>query len=277
MKFLFAAIILTSFLPYSFAETLKTRIYSIEQSEESHLPHLVLLENGRVATVDSSEKSSLTELEKIRAKKYFIQLEVDRDNKLMSFALAPASKESFYPDPEPVPQPNPSQYNPTNLASMEEASAIFGRMDRRTQRNSQCYNRAHIWAYEEWQTSALNSVKLFMFFTKRYIWDYNYKWWFHVTPLTYVAGVPMTLDRTFMKKPTDVKTWTLNFIHSRRDCPVVQKYSQYSNNQETEHCYLIPAPMYFWQPRDLDNFERTGAEKKSYVKQEINHAYWEAF
>jgi hypothetical protein len=35
--------------------------------------------------------------------------------------------------------------------------------------------------------------------------------------------------------------------------------------------------MYYWQPRDLDKFERTGIEKKFFIRSEVNHAYWEAF
>ena len=77
--------------------------------------------------------------------------------------------------------------------------------------------------------------------------------------------------------PAAVKTWTDKFIYSKRNCPVVSKYSDYRNNQETEHCYLHPASMYFWQPRDLEKYETTGFEKTQYIPSEVNWAYREAF
>lgn len=276
MKFFLSPLFLLFLTTISSAETMQTRIYTIEKSENAQLPHLILLENGRVAKVDAADKSSLFFLEENRDRNELVEITVNRKNKLVAISTLADEAENLFLNRSRESDPQ-LQYTPTNLASLAEAQTIFNRFNRRHQGDSQCYNRAHVWAYEEWRRSNFQSVKLFMFFTKRYIWDYNYDWWFHVTPLTYVAGTPMTMDRTFNREPRTIKNWTLDFIHSRRDCPVVSKYSQYVNNQQTQHCYLIPATMYFWQPRDLDVYERTGVQKSSFINSEVNHAYLEAF
>lgn len=275
MRLLVTFVFSILFVQAASADRMETRIHKIEYSDTPKYPHLLLLENGRVATVSAEDKSQLQSFENARSSQAIMEIEVSDDNRLLSVAsLGDSARENFG---DPVPLGEAVNYDPTNLSSISEAQSIFYRMNGRHQRNSQCYNRAHIWAYEEWKRTNFQSVKLFMFFTKRYIWDYNYRWWFHVTPLTYVNGTPMTLDRTFSRGPLSIKDWTLDFIYSQRDCPIVSKYSQYENNQQTEHCYLIPATMYFWQPRDLDHYEKTGEEKKSFIRSEINHAYWEAF
>ena len=137
------------------------------------------------------------------------------------------------------------------------------------------------WANEEFRVSGLKSMKLFLFFTNRYIRNYNYKWWFHVSPMTYVKEgtkvIERVLDRRYTGGPRLTKTWTDNFIYGHRSCPQVAKYSQYYNNQEKEDCYLIKSTMFFWQPRDLGYYEQTGLQKTNFIQSEIDWAYWEAF
>lgn len=275
MKF-FSLIIFFSFTSgAALAERLNTRVHSVDVSQKSGEPHLILFENGRVGFLEDSEKSSLNHLLLGKERNEWLEVELDRNgNYLGGSVIAPPEEIS----PEKIDHGlSPQSYVPTRLSSISEATGIFQRMRSRHQRASQCYNRAHVWAYEEFRRSGFKSMKLFLFFTRSYIRAYRYKWWFHVTPMTYVAGTPMTLDRTFTRSPLPVKTWTDKFIYSRRNCPVVSRYSQYRNHQETEHCYLIPASMYFWQPRDLDTYERTGFEKTDYIQREVDWAYREAF
>jgi hypothetical protein len=85
------------------------------------------------------------------------------------------------------------------------------------------------------------------------------------------------LDRRFTRSHLSIDDWTKKFIYSGRKCPIVEKYSDYRNHQETEHCYLIPVSMFFWQPKDISRRDTTGVEKTSFVNSEIKHAYWEAF
>lgn len=262
MKFLPLIFLLFTFT--SHAERLTTRVHSIDHE-------LILFENGRVGFMPKGDKTLATSL---KTGEWF-DVELDKHNNFVgaSVVAAPKNFELFDPDP----QPTTTSYEPTNLSSMEQATAAFKLMNRKHQRDSQCYNRAHVWTYEEFNRSGLRSMKLFMFFTRSYIRKYRYKWWFHVTPMTYVNGTAITMDRTFMKGPVAIKTWTDNFIYSKRNCPVISKYSQYRDNQEAEHCYLHPASMYYWQPRDLENNERNGYTKTNWIKKEVDWAYYEAF
>lgn len=277
MKILLSVLTLSLFSHAAFAERMTTRILSIEKSQDATHPHLLLLENGRVATVPAGNKNSLMDIYQGLDQGDLLEIDVAEDNRLLSIATASEVEkveENFVQNPGMIAELN---YSPTNLSSFAEAQMIFDRQNANHQRKSQCYNRAHVWAFEEWRRTNLQSEKLFVFFTRRYIREYNYKWWFHVTPMTYVAGYPLTLDRTFDDGPKGVKEWTLRFIKSGRDCPVVQKYSDYSNNQETEHCYLISATMYNLQPRDLENYERTGIQKQNFIESDVKQAYREAF
>lgn len=273
MKFLSLFLIFSAFSAQ--AERLTTRVHSIDYSRDGREPHIIQFESGRVGFLRTSDKSSAFAIDDARRSGEWLDIELDGRGNFLGAGVvpAPAIDSEKNNDPEPA---NMS-YVPTNLGTMEEASAIFKRMNKRHQRDSQCYNRAHVWAYEEFNRTQLQSMKLFIFFTRSYIRKYRYKWWFHVTPMTYVNGTAMTMDRTFFKGPAAVKTWTDNFIYSKRTCPVAPKYSDYRNNQEAEHCYLMPASMYFWQPRDLETLERTGAFKTQYIKSEVNWAYREAF
>jgi hypothetical protein len=270
MKFL--PFILILFSVSAQAERLTSRIHSVDYAKDSRQPHLIRFENGRVGFLSALDKASVQSLEESRLHGEWLDVELDRDGNFLGAGIVPAPKnlpESHDPAPAPM------SYEPTNLESMNQAVSIFGKMRRSS--SGQCYNRAHVWTYEEFNRSGLRSMKLFMFFTRSYIRRYRYKWWFHVTPMTYVNGTAMTLDRAFFRGPAEVKTWTDKFIYSKRNCPVIYKYSDYRDHQDTEHCYLHPATMYFWQPRDLENYELTGAEKKQFIKSEINWAYWNAF
>lgn len=263
MKSLFLTVVLSLSTCSIFADTIKSQIHDIE-------PDMILLENGRVVFLDQGS-SGLIQKTLIK-KEDWVEIRTDDRNSLESIKSirAPLS-----PTDEPLEKT--AQYTPTNLSTSAEASSIFSKMRRNYQNESQCYNRAHIWAYEEYNRSGLQSMKLFMFFTRKYIRNYRYHWWFHVTPMTYVAGVPTTLDRRYTRAPLDIKTWTDVFIYSRRACPTVYKYTDYSQNQTVEDCFLIPVSMYYWQPRDILKYEQTGLEKTSFIRSEVNWAYDEAF
>jgi Glutaminase len=174
-----------------------------------------------------------------------------------------------------------SSYKPSILSSDEEAKKIFKSMRTNPRWRSQCYNRAHIWTYEEFQRSRTLLKKTFIFFTNRYIRNYRYKWWFHVAPSTFVGDgetkKEVVLDWSYFDGPTETLEWTKYFIYSGSTCPTVQKYSHYENNQEKEDCYLMKSSMYFWQPLDLEAYEKTGVEKTNFIDAEVRRAYRQAF
>lgn len=257
------------------AERFQSKVHSIDTASKQNDPHLIMMDNGRVIFVDYHDTELLDSFRDSLKKRDTLKLEVDEENNFLG--AESIEPEAFVPPVRDNRKTVNFSYDPS-VVSSGAASSIFRRMRRDYQNESQCYNRAHIWAWEEYQNSGLKSVKHFLFFTRRYIRNYRYKWWFHVSPSVKVSGQgARILDRRYTSGHRSVSSWTRNFVHSGRRCPVVYKYYDYRNNQESEDCYLIPVSMYFWQPRDIERRDRTGHEKTQFYQSEIDYAYWEAF
>jgi hypothetical protein len=278
MKFMLFFILSSLLGGQVMADEFTSRVETIDEGE-GNLPHLIKLENGRVVFLDETDKEELPAFHESMRNQEFLEIVVDEEN---SFESAQTVEDESALTVDAPKQTVPSlNYTPMEIPSLAQARTIFSRMRRNYQNESQCYNRAHIWAYEEFNKSALNSLKLFLFFTNRYIRNYRYDWWFHVSPMALVneggSSVERVLDRRYTSGPLMVNSWTNIFIYSRRKCPVVQKYNDYRNNQEKEDCYLMPVSMYFWQPRDIVSRDNNGYEKKSFIRSEVDWAYREAF
>jgi hypothetical protein len=274
----FFILFLMAFPVLSFARIHTSAIHTIDESINDS-PHLLLLENGSVIFLSSENKEDLDFFKESISSLSHLEITTDDENNFIS-----ARSVSTFDHPEdPIGQENQEKelnlsYEPTVLNSLSDASAIFRKMRRNYQFESQCYNRAHIWTWEEYNRSSLKSKKYFLFFTSRYIRAYRYHWWFHVTPAVSVNGLgDRMLDRRYTTDIKLIKDWTDKFIYSKRSCPIVFKYNDYRYNQQLEHCYLIPVSMYFWQPRDIERRDRLGVEKTSFIRSEVNYAYWEAF
>ena len=272
MKLLLTLLVTFSF-SHAWSAKITSDIDSIDIGTESE-PHLIMLSSGDVVFLDPGTERDqlLNELEESFQDSETLEFTIDDHRSLLTYRRV--TIDQFKNENAHLPL---TSLGPTPV-TLTQSQKIFRNMRRGWQNNSQCYNRAHIWSYEEFKRSGVESMKLFLFFTSRYIRNYRYKWWFHVTPMvTLTDGTWRTLDKRYSRSPLKVKTWTDDFIYSRRSCPVVHRYSDYRNYQNAEDCYLIPVSQYYWQPRDIDRFERTGYEKTNFISSEINHAYWEAF
>lgn len=176
-----------------------------------------------------------------------------------------------------------STFKPTVLSSQAEAKDIFDHMRPASgwSWNSQCYNRAHVWVWEEFNRTGRKMMKSFLFFTNKYIREYRFKWWFHVAPFTIVEEQgekkEMVVDLEFMEEPLSMKEWTDHFVKTKNVCPSVTKYTDYEDHQQEQDCYLIKTSMYFWTPDDIEAFEKTGEEKKEFIPWEIKKAYKNSF
>jgi hypothetical protein len=257
------------------ADRFESEVNSIDVSNEKGVPHLIKLDNGRVVFVNYKDRDVLDSFRMSLKERETLAIEVDEKNSFLSAETEERKELRSREDDNDEPTSRVS-FEPS-VISENEVGAVFKRMRRDYQNESQCYNRAHIWAYEEFQKTGLKSMKLFMFFTSRYIRNYRYKWWFHVSPMTVSSQGDRVIDRRYTSGARTKDNWTKNFIYSGRKCPVVNRYADYRNNQQKEDCYLIPVSMYFWQPRDIETRDRTGYEKTSFKKSEVDHAYWEAF
>lgn len=173
-------------------------------------------------------------------------------------------------------------YELTVLDDSKEVSRLFRTMNRKTKRRSQCYNRAHVWNYELKRDHNLNSGKIWIFFTAKYIRNYDYKWWFHVAPYTKARDEQeeMVLDREFSSGPRNTTRWKNIFMKNNAFCPTVERYSDYRENQYTEDCYLIFSSMYFWQPYQIKNLEDEGEDifiPRQFYTSQLRTAYRDGF
>lgn len=166
------------------------------------------------------------------------------------------------------------QFSPTDLQSEKVASEVFSDMlNDGDRRRSQCFKRAHMWAYDMWSKLGINSQKIFIFYTRRYIQHEEFEWWFHVAPMVVANGKELVLDGTFMEKPISVQEWKDYFIKSTKiTCPVINHYSDYENNQWQRLCYLMKVPMYYFTPLNIEDRDKKGAMRNHWVLEELQDA-----
>ncbi len=166
------------------------------------------------------------------------------------------------------------KFAPTSLQSYEEAIHVFNNMLNDGDKNrSQCFKRAHMWAFDMWSKLGITSQKIFMFYTARYQIVDEFDWWFHVAPLVTAGGIDYVMDGTFMKKPVTVKEWTDYFLKtSRINCPAITHYSQYEDHQWTKLCYTMKTPMYFLRPLDMEMRDKKGVQRNHWVLPELQDA-----
>jgi hypothetical protein len=171
-------------------------------------------------------------------------------------------------------------YEPTVLQSTNLSKKYFNE-SRFSRGESQCYNRAHIWSYELWKKHGVKSMKIFLFFSRKYIRAYNFEWWFHVAPMViakdWFATTEQVLDPRFIRSPRDVNWWTGKFVHSGTPCKVITKYSEYADFPYSQDCYVLKASMYTYQPLDLERLEVWGTQKNNFTSLDLTWAYRDGF
>ncbi len=166
------------------------------------------------------------------------------------------------------------QFAPSDLQSTEKLGTLFENMMNDGDRTrSQCFKRAHMWAYDLWSQLGINSQKVFIFYTRRYIDLEDFEWWFHVAPLLVAGGEEYVMDGTFMKNPVTLDHWQKFFIKSEKiTCPVVERYNDFKDNQWSRLCYLMKVPMYYLSPLDIENRDTKGELKNHWVLEELQDA-----
>ena len=165
-----------------------------------------------------------------------------------------------------------SGYQPTQFASMAEAEGVFQSLDSNLRHRSQCYQRAHYWAYDMSSRSGINSMKVFLFFTKKYIREYNYKWWFHVAPFIYAGGVETVLDPEFVRNAMEINEWSHRFVSAAENCPSAETYQEYEAGTYDHYCYFRKVPMYYYQPTSVQESDRTRVARTGWNSQELRNS-----
>lgn len=266
------------FLSLVFSQSvLAARFYSSVHSIDygkADQDHLIRFDNGRVSFLNPEKNKLLTMIELNSRNQTIVKIKTNDRNQISSIVITDDKNHDEVDTPlSSVPYP------PAIVKNTNEALKIHNKMRKDYTKNGECFNRAHIWAYEEHNRSKLNLMKIFMFFTTRYIRKYKYHWWFHVTPMVYVGNLnsPRTLDRRYTSGPRQTKTWSNTFIKSKRTCKIVKQFDDYYLNQQKEDCYHIYSSMYYVIPRDLEKRDLTGVEKSEFIEKEIKRGYRNGF
>lgn len=130
-------------------------------------------------------------------------------------------------------------------------TGVFNYMKAMGFRRGECFHRAYLWAYDTWTKEKIATHKTFLFFTRKYIERYRYKWWFHVAPMLISDGVEWMLDPRFVSAPRSVKRWTDNFMKNAAECPVITKYEGYERHHKDKWCYLRKTTMFYYHPNSV--------------------------
>jgi hypothetical protein len=248
MKMLMLIAIMTT---TAWGETFYARLHAYEQQYR-----MLRFDNGRVAWLKRHSSKLNKELNSFINHQVPLEISVSAEHDLLQIrrSATPASLEPITPTPNLE-----VAFEPSILKNAQEVQTMFERLNSNYKRLSECSDRAHIWAYEEYTQNHIKTVKAFIFFTASYINRHRFKWWFHVAPMTYVregnSNVPRVLDYRFMQGPASIKQWTDLMVYSHRECKVTDRFSEYDVNPQTEDCYLIFESMYYRLPLDIQRRE----------------------
>jgi hypothetical protein len=266
---------LLSYLLLSFTAhasvTLKTQVYDIDYGAQGEKDFL-LLTSGHVAWMKTGHAKGLI------SKNIMVQVKISDHHELESLTVleGPISEKKVFS----AELWTEEEYTPTVLENLELAKTYFHE-SHYVNKESQCYNRAHIWSYEWFLKHHINSNKTWLFFTRRYIRKFKFNWWFHVSPSVAVqdGGVvrEKIMDVKYARGPLSLKQWTDIFLQDDANCPVVKTYSEYANFPESGSCFTMRSSMFYYQPFDIESKETWGTQKSNWYDDEIKAAYLEAF
>lgn len=222
-----------------------SKIQEIIPAESAKEESLILMEAGHVLFVPYQNKRRLKEYMIKYAKKEFITYEVAPPLKSKS------GSPHFVPD---------------------SIKFAFDQMNTNWKADAQCHDKAHIWAYEG-NKQGIEYKKFFLFFTRKYIKEYRFPWWFHVTPVLVQDKMTFAMDKVFLDAPSSIREWTDIFIENGNACPKIKYYSTYASNKWNKYCYLIETSKYIRQPSQI----RKNIKRTHFSKTEVQNAYKRAF
>lgn len=276
MRFVFLFLLFITFSSYATTQ-LKTQIYDINQGnidEET----LVFLTSGHVIRITRNDLKRIETFQFAKDKNQWVNLGLDKQQKITNYHFS--NPESSIKKRREIILPIIEDYIPTVIEGEDLARKYF-RDAYYVDKESQCYNRAHIWSYEWFTKFGINSNKTWLFFTRRYIRKFKFDWWFHVSPSVRVLEKEILrekiMDVKYGNGPLNLKAWTDIFMKDDANCPMVTTYSDYANFPESGSCYTMRSSMYYYQPIDLESREIWNSIKINWYPEEIKQAYLEAF
>lgn len=290
MKLILNLILFSVIISSSVFAGMRHTIYDVIEPEKDGENYLVLVDDGRIYEVKDSALLStvytaMNEGRPVEVKfhtgsilKSNLFQERETIKKISILSEKDLDQDRIY-TPEPTAMDN---FEPTVVESMDKAQNLYDSLRKRAKKKSQCYNRAMVWAYEMFQNYGIKSHKMFIFFTRKYIREYKWKWWFHVAPMILVKDQkePIIIDREYKTGIAQTLTdWKNNYIKPKTPCKEVKYYSDWYDHQYGEtNCYFVRAKMYYWQPGDLKRLEEDRVEvKNSFDSFDLRYAYRQAY
>lgn len=161
---------------------------------------------------------------------------------------------------------------PTDVGGMEQVQRLFGLQNDGDKSRSQCFKRAHMWAYDMWVREGIIGQKIFIFYSKRYIQLEEFDWWFHVAPVVTSGGVEYVMDKTFLDKPVTIPEWKQKFMKASVTCDMIETYGQYESRPWNRLCFLMKTPMWYFRPADIRARDYDGIEKNNWAIMELQDA-----
>ncbi len=254
-----------------------TRIHDIDLGSPGDSA-LIFLASGQVVSYPRATGVRMEELRLGMLAHRWYRIELNSRHEILSALdiaspLPPLSPTSFQITP-------PEIYVPSILPDSEVTRQHFSEARRSFTPDSQCYDRAHAWAYD-WRRQGIYSSKTWLFFTRRYIRLHNFGWWFHVAPSVHVVidgkVRERVMDVKYARGPIAVKEWTDIFIRDNTPCPVVERYRDHADFPESGPCFVMKSSMYYYQPVDLELLDLTATPRDRWQPEEVRSAFREAF
>lgn len=254
-----------------------SQVKDIDQGSNLDSEALIFLSNGRVIRVKKESTKLLSQLQDARREKTWLRFNVS--SKLLGEVSV--STDPYKSDhSKNLTFINEPMFEPSILPSIDRARLLFNDA-KLNPKESQCYNRAHVWVYDWRIKNNVYSSKVWIFFTRKYIREHKFEWWFHVAPVVHVFTENevkrRVMDIKYSRGPLSINRWTDIFMRNSAKCPIVEKYSDQADYPESASCFLMLTSMYYYQPVDLDLLERKGTIRNRWFYPEVKHAFEEAF
>lgn len=186
----------------------------------------------------------------------------------------------LYPEEEVLLTPM-TNYTASEVSSMELAKEMFADLKDGGKWMSQCYNRAHIWSKQMYDKYNTKSMKILIYYTKKFRTEIGGKWWFHIAPMINVEGKRYVMDREFTRGPVTDEQWEHIFTKKMEEkgvtgyrCKVIDNIKEYYDeyNQNSEYCNIQVTSMYYWEPNDMSRLDKTGEQKTEFLNWELKRA-----
>lgn len=285
MRFLLGMCALLT-LPLWAATQVTTKIHDIDHGDHMGEEALVFLTTGQVVKFNVNNTDLLERLNDSLVKREWINVSFDENREITDVAVSyektrPRAIAHDLLQKRLNAGADPMAGYTASVLTEEKAKQIHKEAKHASKEETQCFNRAHIWTYEWRVKHNVYSKKMWIFFTRKYIRRYNFEWWFHVAPMInmIVDGQikERVMDKKYSGRPQPIQVWANMFLRDDAKCPFVKRYSEHASLPEQGSCFFQKTPMYYYQPVDIEFFEKYGNPKSSWVESDVRMAYAEAF